>query len=231
MSAPELPLRPERVLAIGAHPDDIEFFAGGTVLRLRGQGARVVCVVCTDGGRGGRGLDHPAEVRRAEQARAAGILGVEVVGLGHPDGELTPGEALRTELIREIRRVRPDLVLAHDPATLWQRLGDRTHLGHSDHRAAGQAALDAVYPRAMSPNFAPELGLEPWAPREIWLFDTARPDTTVDVSETLARKLEALRAHESQNPGGSLANAAEALAKATSGGAFPAEAFVRLRLR
>jgi LmbE family N-acetylglucosaminyl deacetylase len=231
MSPPELPLRPERVLAIGAHPDDIEFFAGGTVLRLREQGARVVCAVCTDGGRGGRGLDDPAAVRRAEQARAADILGVEVVGLGHADGELTAGEPLRTELIREIRRVRPELVLAHDPATLWQRLGDRVHLGHSDHRAAGQTALDAVYPRAMSPNFTPELGLAPWAPREIWLFDTARPDTTVDITGTIARKLEALRAHESQNAGGFLASAAEAAAKAASGGAFPAEAFVRLRLR
>jgi len=227
MSAPELPLRPERVLAIGAHPDDVEFFAGGTVARLREQGARVTCVVCTDGGRGGRGLDDAAAVRRAEQARAAAILGVaELVSLAHPDGELAPGEPLRTELIREIRRTRPDLVLAHDPATLWQRFGGRVHMGHSDHRAAGQAALDAVYPRAMSPNFAPELGLEPWAPREIWLFDTARPDLFADVGETLATKLEALAAHVSQNPGGSLVRAAEAAAKA-----LPGEGFVRLRLR
>jgi LmbE family N-acetylglucosaminyl deacetylase len=231
MTPPELPLRPERVLAIGAHPDDVEFFAGGTVLAFRELGARVTCVVCTDGGRGGRGLDDPAAVRRAEQARAAEILGAEVVALGHPDGELAAGEPLRTELIREVRRVRPDLVLAHDPATLWQRLGDRVHFGHSDHRAAGQAALDAIYPRAMSPNFAPELGLAPWAPREVWLFDTARPDLTVDIGAVLARKLEALRAHASQNPGGSLASTAEAAAKAIGSGAFPGEAFVRLRLR
>jgi LmbE family N-acetylglucosaminyl deacetylase len=231
MSPPELPLRPERVLAIGAHPDDAEFFAGGTLARLRAEGASITCVVCTDGGRGGRGLDDPAGVRRAEQARAAGILGVEVVGLAHPDGELAPGEPLRTELIREIRRARPDLVLAHDPATFFQRAGDRVHLGHSDHRAAGEAALDAVYPRAMSPNFAPELGLEPWAPREVWLFDTARADLVVDIGATLARKLEALAAHASQNPGGALVRAAEAAAKAASAGAFPGEAFVRLRLR
>jgi LmbE family N-acetylglucosaminyl deacetylase len=231
VSANELPLRPERVLSIGAHPDDAEFFAGGTLLRLRAQGARVTCVVCTDGGRGGRGLDDPAGVRRAEQARAAEVLGADVVALGHADGELAPGEPLRTELIREIRRARPEVVLAHDPATFWQRAGDRVHLGHSDHRAAGQAALDAIYPRAMSPNFAPELELEPWAPREVWLFDTARPDLFVDVRETLARKLEALAAHASQNPGGALVRAAEAAAKAASAGAFPAEAFVRLRLR
>ncbi len=232
MSPPELPLRCERVLAIGAHPDDVEFFAGGTVARLREQGARVTCVVCTDGGRGGRDLDDPAAVRRAEQARAADALGVaEVVSLAHPDGELAPGEPLRTELIREIRRARPDLVLAHDPTTFWQRLGDRVHMGHSDHRAAGEAALDALYPRAMSPNFAPELGLAPWAPREIWLFDTTRPDLVVDVGATLGVKLAALAAHASQNPGGSLVRAAEAAAKTASSGAFQGEAFVRLRLR
>ncbi len=231
----ELPFRPSRVLAIGAHPDDAEFSAGGTLLLLAEAGAAVTIAVCTDGGRGGRGLDDPAAVRRGELRRAAAILGADPVELGYPDGELAPGEPLRGELVRQIRRVRPDLVLAHDPATSWQRIGDVVHPGHSDHRAAGQAALDAIYPRAASPNFYPEqlgaAGLEPWYPREVWLFDTARPDLRIDVSKPFERKLEALRAHASQDGRrGALVAAARAFGAALGSSDRPAEGFVRLRL-
>ena len=232
-----LPFVPKRVLAIGAHPDDIEYAAGATVAALRDAGAEVVMLICTDGARGGRGLEDAATVRRAEQARAAELLGVrDWIWLGYPDGTLLPGDPLRSDLIRAIRRVRPELVLAHDPRTLWTRIGDVVHPGHTDHRAAGQATLDAVYPRAVSPNFHPELiggadALKPWYPRELWLFDTNEPDLRVDATECFARKEASLLAHASQEEAvGGLVAAARALGGHWGSAERPAEAFVRLRL-
>jgi LmbE family N-acetylglucosaminyl deacetylase len=227
------------VLAVGAHPDDAEYFAGGTLLRLREAGASVALVVCTDGGRGGRGLADPVATRRAEQERAAATLGAEPwIGLGHPDGELTAGEPLRAELVHEIRRLRPELVLTHDPRTAWTVVDGLAQPGHSDHRAAGQALLDAVYPRAPSPNFYPwQLaggwpggGVSLWYPREVWLFDTDRPDLRVDVGDTFARKIDLLRKHSSQDAAGGLVDQARRLAAHLGSPERPAEGFARLRL-
>jgi LmbE family N-acetylglucosaminyl deacetylase len=217
-----------RVLVIGAHSDDAEYFAGGTLARLADAGASLALVVCTDGSRGGRGIEDVARVRAAEQSRAADLLGFrERTNLGHADGELVNDDALRAELVLALRRQRPELVLAHDPRTLWNVYGGRAHPGHSDHRAAGQAALDALYPRAASPNFfseqLAEADIAPWYPREVWLFDTAQPDLHVDVAATFARKLDALRAHVSQNAGDGLLRGARALGVA--------EPFARLVLR
>jgi LmbE family N-acetylglucosaminyl deacetylase len=225
----------ERVLVVGAHPDDAEFYAGGTLAALLDRGARVTLVVCTDGGRGGRGIEDARGVRREEQARAAKILGIQrVVRLDRPDGELVCDDELRRELVRAIRSARPELLLAHDPRTLWTAYGSRAHLGHTDHRAAGQAVLDAVYPRAANPSFFPEQlseeGLALWYPRELWLFDTATPDLRVDIASTLERKLAALREHASQDAGGSLVEAARALGSAVGRAGRPAEAFQALTL-
>jgi len=231
-----LPFRPERVLAIGAHPDDVEFGAGGTLAALRELGARIAIVVCTDGGRGGRGLADPAATRRAEQEQAAKRLGIDdVVMLTHADGELAPDAELVGELVHAIRRTRPELVLAHDPRTWWQPFGRVVHPGHSDHRAAGAATFDALYPRAASPNFYAEQlageGLAPWYPRELWLFDAEAPDLVVEVSAGFERKLDALRAHASQEgAAGGLVAAARAAAAHHGGPERPAEAFLRLRL-
>ncbi|HET6305410.1 MAG TPA: PIG-L deacetylase family protein [Myxococcota bacterium] len=236
MAPADLPFRPERVLAIGAHPDDVEFGAGGTLGRLSELGARIAVVVCTDGGRGGRGLADAAAVRRAEQERAAKVLGIEdVTMLAHPDGALAPDTRLVGELVRAVRRTRPELVLAHDPRTWWQPFGRVVHPGHSDHRAAGAATLDALYPRAASPNFYAEQlaedGLAPWYPRELWLFDAAEPDLVVDVAASFERKLEALRAHASQEgAAGGLVAAAQAAAALRGAPGRPGEAFQRLRL-
>jgi len=216
-----------RVLAVGAHPDDAEFFAGGTLARLADAGARVGLVVLTDGGRGGRGLDDPARVRAAEQARAAEIVPFHArENLGRPDGALVADEALRAALAAILRRERPELVLTHDPRTFFSVVEGRAQLGHSDHRAAAQAVLDAVYPRAASPNFYAEQlagGVEPWYPRELWLFDTAAPDARIGIAATFERKLDALRAHASQNEDDGLVRAARARG--------PQETFVRLVLR
>ena len=218
----------DRVLAIGAHPDDAEYFAGGTLARLADAGAQVALVVCTDGARGGRGLENAAQVREAEQASAAKVVGFSTVAnLRRPDGELVNDDSLRADLALAVRQKRPELVLTHDPRTLWNVYGGRAHPGHSDHRAAGQAVLDALYPRAASPHFfqqqLTEIGLEPWYPREVWLFDTAQPDLRIDVTTVFPRKLDALRAHLSQNTGDQLLRGARALGEA--------EPFVRLVLR
>lgn len=227
----QLPIAVERVLAVGAHPDDVESFAGGTLARLVEAGAAATLVVCTDGGRGGRGLEDAAHVRGREQAAAAAVLGVsDVVMLGFPDGELEAGR-LRLRLVEQVRRARPVVVLGHDPRTLWTPAGDRVALGHSDHRASGQALLDAVYPRAVSPNFGRGQGLAPWFPREVWLFDSAEPDLRIDVTEAWERKRRALEAHESQEAiAGALVASAQERARALGDGERLGEGFVRLRL-
>lgn len=235
MPTAPLPFSPRRVLAIGAHPDDVEFWAGGTVRRLVEDGAEVTLVVCSDGGRGGAAAE-PASVRRAEQDAAAGLLGVaRLVWLGHPDGELAPGDPLRAELALEVRRARPELVLTHDPQGLWTVIGGIAQPKHSDHRAAGQAAIDSFYPRAGSPHYYPEQlrehGLKPWYPRELWLFDTAAPDLRVEVADTFACKLDALRQHASQEAvADGLLAPARAHAAHWGSAERPAEPFVRLRL-
>ena len=201
------------VLAVGAHPDDCEFFAGATLAALAAEGSRVTVAICTDGASGGqRGGEALSASRRREAERAAGVLGAaELVWLGHPDGALEDGDALIGQLVRELRRLRPQLVLGHDPTTLWTRVGERYHPGHTDHRAAGRALLAALYPRAPLPTFFPEQlaeGLEPWWVPELWLFDTNEPDFHRGVEATLAAKQAALACHDTQNAGGSLVRAA-----------------------
>jgi LmbE family N-acetylglucosaminyl deacetylase len=220
------------VLVVGAHPDDAEFFAGGTLAEFAARGAEVHLAVCTSGSRGGRGMPDAAEVRQAEQARAAAILGLaDVTHLGLPDGELETTAKLRKTLVREIRRLRPEVVLGHDARTLWTLVGDRVELGHTDHRAAGQALLDAVYPRAANPNFHPEIGLDPWCPREVWLFDTVKQDLVVDVTGSWPRKLEALRAHASQEAvAGGLTKPAIERARPFRQGDRSGDGFVRLKI-
>ncbi len=227
--------RPSRVLVVAAHPDDAEFYAGATLAGFAARGAEITLVICTDGAMGGAANepDLPAR-RRAEAERAAERLGrIDLVRLDFPDGSLEPTDALREPIVREIRRARPELLLTHDPATLWLRVGAVDRLGHSDHRAAGLAALDAVYPRAGLERFFPAhaaAGLAPWFVRELWLFDTTAPDHFVATGETDAVKRAALRAHESQHPDVLVqeADAHSALWAAQCGAR--AEAFRRARL-
>jgi LmbE family N-acetylglucosaminyl deacetylase len=208
----------ESVLAVGAHPDDCEFYAGGTLAALARAGSRVTIVVCTDGAVGGsEGGPALAARRRGEAERAGAELGAEsVVFLGHPDGSLAPDDRLIGDLVGAIRRTRPALVLGHDPSMLWTRVGDRYHLGHTDHQAAGRGVLAAVYPRAALPTYFPDqiaAGLEPWWVRELWLFDTNEPDYHHDITGTEEAKRAALLHHDSQNPNGLLVKASARRAK------------------
>ena len=193
-----------RVLVVVAHPDDVDFGAGGTVASWTQAGVDVAYCICTSGDAGGfddTPRDEMGPLRRAEQRAAAKELGVTDVNfLGYPDGRLTPSLELRRDISREIRRVRPDRVLTSSPEIWWRRLG----ASHPDHRAAGEAAVAAVYPDARNPFAHPELladeGLEPWSVREVWLMTAPdeRLNHAVDVTDTVDRKLAALRAHVSQ---------------------------------
>jgi LmbE family N-acetylglucosaminyl deacetylase len=190
-------------MVITAHPDDAEFGPAATAASWIGQGSRGWLVVCTSGDQGGEDADQDplelAAIREAEQQAAAGIVGYEGVTFLHqPDGALANDLALREQLVRAIRSFRPDAVLATDPETLFFR-GARVN--HSDHRMAGMAAVDAVYPAARNPMAFPWLareGLSKHVVRRLYLFWTNQPNVRIDVTSSLDRKLAALRAHASQ---------------------------------
>ncbi len=195
---------PQRILVILAHPDDPEFFCGATVAGWIAAGHCVVYWLLTCGDKGASDPDvDTGELcgdRRQEQRNAARALGVEDVNfLDHPDGYLVPDLALRKEITRIIRIERPDILITCDPKTLY--VGDN-RINHPDHRAAGQAVLDAVFPAAGNPLFFPELikeeGLQPHTPKEIWIAGTLDPNTRVDVTEMWETKLQALSEHRSQ---------------------------------
>jgi LmbE family N-acetylglucosaminyl deacetylase len=190
-------------MVIVAHPDDPEFGPAGTAARWIDAGSQGWLVCCTSGDQGGEDPDADplalAALREAEQQTAASIVGYAGVTFLHqPDGALANDLALREMLVREIRTFRPDAVLTSDPETLFYRDGG---VNHTDHRAAGMAAVDAVYPAARNPMAFPNLartGLAAHRVRRIYLFWTERTNTWIDVSATLERKIAALGAHASQ---------------------------------
>jgi len=193
----------ERALVVVAHPDDVDFGAGGTIARWTGAGIHVTYCICTDGDAGGFDLEFPRDqmgaLRRAEQIEVAKRLGVfDVRFLGYPDGRLEPSLALRRDITRIIREVRPQRILLQSPERDYERIGR----SHPDHRAAGSAALDAVYPDARNPFAFPELrveeGLDAWTVPETWIMGGPLVSHYVDVTETFPKKIAALRAHESQ---------------------------------
>jgi len=190
-------------MVIVAHPDDADFGPAGTAARWIDEGAQGWLVCCTSGDAGGEDPDADplalAAIRESEQRAAAIVIGYAGVSFLHqPDGALANDLALRELLVREIRTFRPDAVLATDPDTLFYQGGG---INHTDHRAAGIAAVDAVYPAARNPMAFPNLarsGLAAHRVRRLYLFWSDRSDTWVDVSATLQRKIDALRAHASQ---------------------------------
>jgi LmbE family N-acetylglucosaminyl deacetylase len=192
-----------QVLAVAAHPDDLDFGVSGTVSQWTAAGIAVTYLICTRGEQGGFD-DTPREnmpaIREAEQREAAKTVGVTDVRFldGFRDGWLDPVHELQREIVRVIRQVRPDRVIAQSPERNWDRLG----ASHPDHLAAGEAAVRAVYPAARNPFAYPELlrdeGLEPWVVRELWLMADPRPTHTVDITAVFGHKLDALRAHRSQ---------------------------------
>jgi LmbE family N-acetylglucosaminyl deacetylase len=201
------PPAPQRALVIAAHPDDIEFVVAATVAKWVRAGTKAGYVLVTSGDAGshqpGITREELARIREAEQRAAARVVGVDdVVFLGHPDGEVETTMALRRDLVREIRRFKPDTVICYDPTRLF--IGDR-YINHPDHRAVGQAALDAVAPASAMPLVFGELrqdGLEPHRVKQVFVASTMEPNTWIDVTETIDLKIEALRQHASQFPDG-----------------------------
>jgi LmbE family N-acetylglucosaminyl deacetylase len=191
-------------LVVFAHCDDAEWMFGGTVARLVAGGAAVSYVVCTDGSSGGIDMSvsdaELAATRAAEQRAAADVLGVqELVFLGYHDDQLRVTPELKRDLVRQIRRFRPDLLLTLTPS---RSLDAPIDWSHGDHLAAGEAALQAAYPEALMPRIYPELLEEDLAPhsiREAWVPAVSDADLYVDVSATVDTKMDAVWCHTSQN--------------------------------
>ena len=185
---------PRTALAVGAHPDDVEFGCGGTLAKWAASGCEIAHLVCTDGSKGSwdpaQDVARLVALRQEEQRAAARALGGgTVVFLGWRDGELEAGLRQRWEVAYWIRRLRPEVVLGHDP---WKR-----YRLHPDHRHAGFLAVDGVV-AARDPHFFPEQGLDPHRPSALLLWEADEPDHVEDVTAFLDRKLAALLEHRSQ---------------------------------
>jgi LmbE family N-acetylglucosaminyl deacetylase len=193
----------KRAMVVFAHPDDAEFGCGGTVASWTAEGYEMAYVVATDGSKGS--ADPAMEpgrliaTRQEEQRRAADVLGVcEVAFLNYPDGYLEHTLALRKDIARAIRRFRPERLITMTPYRSFAVSGS---VNHPDHLAVGDAALAAVYPTARDRLTFPELlaeGLEPHNVREVYVMGTESPDTWIDITPTMEKKIEALLQHSSQ---------------------------------
>ena len=194
----------QRALVVAAHPDDIEFGAAGTIARWVNEGWDVRYVIVTSGQRGVQRADEDPEafgrVREAEAREAARLTGVDdVTFLGYMDSEVVYGLELQRDLSRQFRIHRPHRMVTMDP----QILPTEMFVNHPDHRAVATAALDIVVSGGTTAAIFPELvleeGIEPWKGlEEIWIMGPAGGDEVVDISETFATKIKALKAHASQ---------------------------------
>ncbi|MXZ91911.1 MAG: PIG-L family deacetylase [Chloroflexi bacterium] len=191
---------PERALVVTPHPDDAEMWAGGAIAKWVRAGAEVHYVLCTDGS---KGSDNPeldstelAAIRSREQLAAAEILGItNLVMLGRTDGELEDTADFRKDLVRQIRLVKPDVVLTAEPYR-------RNMQWHRDYRIAGQVALDAVFPYARDHLHFGDLftneGIEPHKTAAIMFWGSENPNTFVDIAGNFDTKVEAVLAHRTQ---------------------------------
>jgi len=196
---------PQNILVILAHPDDPEFFCGATLAKWARAGHHITYQLLTCGDKGFN-ESTPSEmtpdalcaIRHEEQIAAAKVIGVDAVHfMAQPDGYLIPDMNTRREIVRVIRKFKPDILVTCDPQTLFATHG----INHPDHRAAGQVVLDAVFPAAGSPVFFPELlkeGYSPHMPKEVWCSLTNESNVVIDVTNTWQDKLDAILKHKSQ---------------------------------
>ena len=237
----EIGFKGKRILLVGAHPDDNDFGAGATVAKAARQGAQVIYLIATTGQRGSSDEAMTPErlstIRKKEQEAAAGALGVRGVHfLEYVDGELLPDLRLKEQIVTYLRRHRPDFVFTMDPSFYYYK--NAGFVNHSDHRAIGEATLDACYPLARDLLSFPEhasMGFSPHKVKELLLhsFVPENANFYVDVTDTFDTKIQALSLHKSQISDISgidkrmrdRARAAGKLARCKY-----AEAFVRLRL-
>lgn len=199
-------LSPKIVLGVAAHPDDLDFGASGALAAFAAQGASVYYLLLTDGSKGTADKTlAPKELiktRQTEQRAAIQAIGAkDVQFLDYPDGELTVSMDLKRDIVKAIRTIKPDVVITMDPSVLYS--AERGMINHPDHRAAGQATLDAVYPLARDHLSLPELfadGFEPHKVSTVLLINFNQSNFIVDVSDTIDLKMAALEAHASQMP-------------------------------
>ncbi len=193
----------ERVLVIMAHPDDPDFICAGTVIQMARQGIEVTYMILTNGDKG----NHNPEItrnqliamRKIEQRNAADLCGVhDVLFMGVEDGFLRSTRPLRKRVTREIRRIRPQLIICADPARYL--VGD-SYINHPDHRNAGLVALDAIFPAADNPMFYPDMADEGYLPHKIsqlYVYGHPESNVTINVTADIEQKIEAILCHKSQ---------------------------------
>jgi LmbE family N-acetylglucosaminyl deacetylase len=197
---------PKSAMSIHAHPDDQDFTVAGTLAKWARAGCKIVSVIITSGDSGSndrtRGASYKPELvrlREGEQCAANKVLGVEeTVFLHYPDGELVASVQLRKDLTRQIRRYQPEVVVTGDPSGWFY---GNEYINHPDHRAAAEAATYAVFPSAGTRLIFPELLDEDWLPhnvKRLYIHGNEKPDTWIDISDTLDTKIEALKKHVSQ---------------------------------
>ncbi len=192
----------KKVLVVSAHPDDSDFGASGTIASWISQGIQVSYCICTNGDQGGEESGIPVEempaTRQREQRAAGAAIGVtEITFLNYRDGSLEPTLGLRKDIVRAIRIAQPDRMVIQSPERNWERIG----ASHPDHLAAGESAIQAVYPDARNPFAFPDLldaGLQPWRVKEVWVTAHHAPDHFVDITDYFHLKMAALHSHVSQ---------------------------------
>jgi LmbE family N-acetylglucosaminyl deacetylase len=192
-----------RVLVIMAHPDDPDFTCAGTVAQMARQGIEVTYMILTDGDKG----NHNPEItrnqliamRKIEQREAAELCGVkEVLFMGEEDGFLRPTREIRERVTRQIRRIRPEVIVCPHPDRYFSGTG---YINHPDHRNAGLIALEAIFPAADNPMFYPEMADEGYLPHNIsqlYIFGDEAPNVEVDISDEINTKIQAILCHTSQ---------------------------------
>jgi len=229
-------LQPKIILGIAAHPDDLDVGAGGTIAEFIRRGAIVHYLILTNGSKGSDDPDMTSEklitIRRSEQQKALEIVaGTSVTFLDYPDGELEITMGLKKDIVKVIRTIKPDVVITMDPTVIYSSKAGI--INHPDHRAAGQATLDAIFPLARDRLTFPELAVEGFEPHKVAHallinFDTS--NYSVDITDTFELKLAAIKAHASQF--GDLEDSAwlrdMALRQGQRAGYSLAESFVRI---
>lgn len=193
----------ERALIIMAHPDDPDFICAGTVALMVQQGIEVTYMILTNGDKG----NHNPEItrnqliafRKIEQRNAAAVCGVkDVLFMGEEDGFLRPTPEIRYRVTREIRRIRPQLIMCQDPDRYL--VGD-SYINHPDHRNAGLVALEALFPAADNPMFYPEMADEGYAPHKVsqlYVHGPSDSPVRIDVTDVIETKIEAILCHKTQ---------------------------------
>jgi LmbE family N-acetylglucosaminyl deacetylase len=197
-------LKPKVVLGVAAHPDDLDFGASGTMSGFAKNGADVHYLIVTDGSKGSSDPKLTSaeliKMREEEQRNAVkAIGGKSVTFLGYPDGMLEVTMALKKDIVKVIRTLKPDIVITMDPSMLYS--SERGFINHPDHRAAAQATLDSVFPLARDHMVFPELFADGYLPHKtptVLLTNFDNNNFVVDITDTFQDKIAALKAHASQ---------------------------------